>query len=51
MEAIESGKIPASRRLRKAMPYIRSKLDVPGVCIDEEKTKKAVETYREVFRD
>lgn len=49
MEAIESGEIPASRRLRKAMPYIRSKLDVPGVCIDEEKTKKAVELIEKYF--
>ena len=43
MEDIESGKIPASRELRKAMPYIRSKLDDPDVLVDEEKTKKAVE--------
>jgi phage terminase large subunit-like protein len=49
MEAIESGEIPASRRLRKAMPYIRSKLDTPGVYIDEEKTKKAVELIEKYF--
>jgi len=50
MEAIESGKIPASRRLRKAMPYIRSKLDAPGVYIDEEKAKKAVELIEKYSR-
>src|SRR5690606_19618971 len=49
MEAIESGEIPASKRLRKAMPYIRSKLDAPGVYIDEEKTKKAVELIEKYF--
>lgn len=49
MEAIESGEIPASRRLRKAMPYIRSKLDAPGVYIDEEKAKKAVELIEKYF--
>ncbi len=49
MEVIESGEIPASRRLRKAMPYIRSKLSVPGVYIDEEKVKKAVELIEKYF--
>lgn len=49
MEAIESGEIPASRRLRKAMAYIRSKLDAPGVYIDEGKTKKAVELIEKYF--
>ncbi len=43
MEDIESGKIPASKELHQAMPYIRSRLDTPGVFVDEEKTKKAVE--------
>lgn len=43
MEDIESGKIPASKELRQAMPYIRSRLDTPGVFVDEKKTKKAVE--------
>ncbi len=43
MEEIEGGKIPASKELRQAMPYIRSRLDTPGVFVDEKKTKKAVE--------
>lgn len=43
MEDIESGKIPASKELRQVMPYIRSRLDTPGVVVDEKKTKKAVE--------
>jgi len=49
MEDIESGRIPASRRLRKAVPYIRSKLDVPGVYIDEGKVKKAIELIERYF--
>ena len=43
LAALDSGKIPSSKELRRAIPYIRSKLDDPDVFVDEEKTKKAVE--------
>jgi len=49
MEEIESGRIPASKELRQAMPYLRSRLDTPGVYYDEEKTKKAVELIERYF--
>lgn len=49
MEKIESGKIPASKEIKKVMPYIRYKLDDPDVIIKNQMIKKGVELTEKYF--
>lgn len=46
---ILSGKIPAGKRLKKAMKYILAKLDNDDIFIDVEKTEKAKDLIEEHF--
>jgi len=49
MEKIETGKIQASKEVKKVMPYIRYKLDDPDVIIKNEMIKKGVELTEKYF--
>lgn len=47
LDPIEQGKIPASKEILQAVPYIRERLSNPDVFYDEEKTIKAVEVIED----
>ena len=49
MEKIEKGKIPASKEIKKAMPYIRYKLDDPDVIIKNKTIEKGVKLTEKYF--
>ena len=49
MDKIETGRIPASKEIKKVMPYIRYKLDDPDVIIKNQMIKKGVELTEKYF--
>ena len=49
MDKIENGKIPASKEIKKAMPYIRYKLDDPDVIIKNKMIEKGVKLTEKYF--
>ena len=49
MDKIDTGKIPASKEMKKVMPYIRYKLDDPDVIIKNEMIRKGVELIEKYF--
>lgn len=49
MKKIDTGRVPASKEIKKAMPYIRAKLNDPDVIIKNDMIKKGVELTEEYF--
>ncbi|WP_322630548.1 terminase TerL endonuclease subunit [Aedoeadaptatus coxii] len=49
MTSIESGKVVAGKRIKKAMQYVKRILDDPNIYVDDKKTERAKEIIEKWF--